>query len=256
VTLPVLSGWLPGRRVRRRGRAAEPEALAAAAPGEPAPWPDMAPRGGGVALVVRDLAVVPEPGAAVLARLDMRVAPGAVQGLVGPNGSGKSSALRTLADLLRTGRDPDSVRVEPPRGRAVLLPQQGGGWPGCTVAETLRLAARAGGGTDEDAANWVDALDLATVEQVLCDELSHGARRRVEMARVLLLRPALLLCDEPLAGLDVADREAVLDCLRAASSAGVTLVVAEHDRASLSRIATATTELHRLDLETPEVAPA
>jgi predicted nicotinamide N-methyase len=59
----------------------------------------------------------------------------------------------------------------------------------------------------------------------------------------------------------VADRELVLDWLRAAAAAGVTLVVAEHDRAALARLATATTELRRLDLDTagdaaPGAAPA
>jgi energy-coupling factor transporter ATP-binding protein EcfA2 len=95
---------------------------------------------------------------------------------------------------------------------------------------------------------------LRDVTGVLCESLSHGVRRRVELARVLLLRPSLLLCDEPLAGLDDGDRALALSCLRAAAAGGVTLLVAEHDRASLARIATATTELHRLDLPSPAVA--
>jgi ABC-type multidrug transport system ATPase subunit len=90
-------------------------------------------------------------------------------------------------------------------------------------------------------------LGLRDAPDMLCDTLSHGVRRRVELARVLLLRPSLLLCDEPLAGLDEGDRALVLDCLRAAAADGVTLLVAEHDRGSLARIATATTELRRVD---------
>jgi ABC-type multidrug transport system ATPase subunit len=184
---------------------------------------------------------------------------------VGPNGAGKSTALRATATAAAR-HDDRRVRVHGAsnRARAVLLPQSGGGWPGTTVEETLRLAARAGGRSGGDAramaAAWIARLGLTDAAGALCETLSHGVRRRVELARVLLLRPAVLLCDEPLAGLGEPDRELVLACLRAAASEGVTMVVAEHDRASLSRLAVATTELRPLDAvgaaAAPEGAPA
>ena len=258
VTLLVLPGVV-GWRVRwpwQRG-AEDGVALEADAPELQVAWPALGPRHGLVGLVVRGLDVVPERGAAPLARLDMAVAPGSVQGLVGPNGAGKSTALREIAGALRgrgDARGSGAVRLEPSAAgaRVVTLPQEGGGWPGCTVAETLRLAARTGARTRGEARDaseeWAALLGLDEAWSSQCESLSHGVRRRVEMARVLLLRPSLLLCDEPLAGLDGADRELALRCLRAAAVAGVSLGVAEHDRASLARIATATTELERLDL--------
>jgi ABC-type Mn2+/Zn2+ transport system ATPase subunit/ABC-type branched-subunit amino acid transport system permease subunit len=227
------------------------------------PWPSMVPRGGAAGLVVRGLMVRPGPGTPPLARLDLEVSPGSVHGLVGPNGAGKSTALRGVLAALRSGSA--AVSLSGAAGaRAVLLPQHGGGWPGCTVGETLRLAARAGGRGGAEvrraAGEWSARLGLRDASGVLCERLSHGVRRRVELGRVLLLRPALLLCDEPLAGLDDADRGLVVDCLRAAAADGVTLLVAEHDRASLVRIATATTELRPLQLgeggAEPEPAPA
>jgi ABC-type Mn2+/Zn2+ transport system ATPase subunit len=256
LTLLVLtggSGWWRERLRRRRPAASAVEVDAGAAPAGVA-WPALRPPGGPVGLVVRGLPVVPERGAAELARLSMVVAPGTVQGLVGPNGAGKSTALRAVAAALRRGGFGGAVALEGagPGARVVTLPQQGGGWPGCTVGETLRLAARGSGlarGAGREAAEeWSRVLGLDEVWDSLFDSLSHGVRRRVEMGRALLLRPALLLCDEPLAGLDGADRELALRCLQAAADAGVTLVVAEHDRASLARIATATTSLDRLDL--------
>src|SRR5581483_10172146 len=267
VTLVALAG---GRRVRALwpGRAVDGGDAATDAAGEEEEprWPPMQPLGGRAGLLVRGFDVVPERGAAPLAQLELAVPSGAVQGLAGANGAGKSTALRGIASALRRGGDP-AVRFEPAgaRARAVLLPQQGGGWPGCTVGETLRLAARAGhrsGAEARQAADaWAAALDLDGAWDTPCESLSHGVRRRVELARVLLLRPAVLLCDEPLAGLDGADRERTLDCLRSAAGQGVTVVVAEHDRASLARIAAATTELRRLDLDgggepAPGAAPA
>ncbi|HEV7679435.1 MAG TPA: ATP-binding cassette domain-containing protein [Candidatus Dormibacteraeota bacterium] len=224
------------------------------------PWPDMAPAGGLRALVVRELDVVPGKGVGALGRLSMDVAAGSIHGLAGPNGAGKSTALRAVA--LGANRDRAITLVDEAgniaAGRPVLLPQAGGGWPGTTVEETLRLAARAGGRTSsqsrEASAAWASRLGLAGVSRALCESLSHGARRRVELARVLLLRPAVLLCDEPLAGLGEADRALVLECLRSAAAAGITVVVAEHDGASLSRLATATTELRRAGATAPDAA--
>lgn len=227
LALPVLLG-------RVRGRCAA--VSAGAEPRAAAPWPGAAPRGGPAGLRLRGLEVVAGPGAPVVARLDLDVAPGAVHGLAGPNGAGKSTALRTVAAV----------------SGAVLMPQAGGGWPGTTVSETLRLAARAGGRSRREArsaaAAWMAHLGLGAVAGAPCETLAHGTRRRVELARVLLLRPAVLLCDEPLAGLDPADRALVLTCLRAAAGDGTTLLVAEHDRASLASLASSTTELSRLDL--------
>ena len=241
-------------------------ARVALGPGPDAPWPSMQPPSGAVGLEVRDFPVVPAGSVVALARLDMEVAPGSVQGLVGPNGAGKSTALVALATAAAGGSPAGAPSVRlvltgggAGRARVVLLPQRGGGWPGTTVDETLRLAARAGGRTRADArraaGEWSARLGLRDVAGVVCESLSHGVRRRVELARVLLLRPSLLLCDEPLAGLDDADRALALSCLRAAAASGVTLLVAEHDRASLSRIASATTELHRLDLPSPAGTP-
>jgi ABC-type branched-subunit amino acid transport system ATPase component len=76
-------------------------------------------------------------------------------------------------------------------------------------------------------------LGLADRGATLCDRLAAGARRRLELARVLLLRPVVLLCDEPLAGLDDAERQLATAILEAAAAAGVAVVVAEHDLLSL-----------------------
>jgi len=232
----------------RGGRVGAERVLPAPAPD--APWPSATPQGGPARLRVRSLDVVPGRGAATLARLDLDVPSGSIQGLAGPNGAGKSTALAAIA-AARQG-DP-KVRLEAGESgaRAVLLPQTGGGWPATTVEETLRLAARAGGRRRAEArsasAAWIARLGLGDAAGALCETLSHGVRRRVELARVLLLRPAVLLCDEPLAGLGDTDRALVLAGLRAAAADGVAVVVAEHDRAALAQLAAATTEMRLVD---------
>lgn len=256
----VASALLTPRLSRSRARSA----VQAAAPG--GSWPDCAPGAGRRRLEVTDFDVRIPGGPVVVRGLSIGVAPGAVHGLVGANGSGKSSTLRAVDTAWRARRPEVRLTAEPGgTGDAgaggvplVLLPQHGGGFAGCTVAETLEMAARAGGCSRGSAAavarTWADRLGLAGVAGVLCERLAAGARRRVELARCLLLRPSVLLCDEPLAGLDGDDRAVVLEGLRAAAAAGVAIVLCEHDRGVVSDLATAVTELRR-DLP-PEPARA
>jgi len=197
--------------------------------------------------------------------LTLEVPAGTVHGLVGANGSGKSSSLRSVIAAWRRGSA--RVRLVPALRHSaagvalVLLPQHGGGWPGCSVRETLVLAARAGGrrgrGVAGEAADaWLDRLGLRELAGTPCELLAAGARRRLELGRCLLLRPAVLLCDEPLAGLDGDDRALVVEGLRAAAAAGVAVVLSEHDRATVAALSNAVTELSRARSHGVASAPA
>jgi ABC-type branched-subunit amino acid transport system ATPase component/ABC-type branched-subunit amino acid transport system permease subunit len=225
----------------RRTRAGGPPA--APAPGEP--WPVRAPAGGRRALAVRGLRVgAGGPGGpALLAALDFDVAAGEVLGLVGANGAGKTSVLRALEEAARRGAP--EVRLHPAGGRVARLPQEGGGFAACTVTETLELAA----GDREEAAAWRRRLGLDPWADRRCADLPAGARRLLDLGRVLLLAPAVVLCDEPLAGLG-AERAAAVDCLRAAAAAGVAVILADHDQAAVAGFAT-----RRLRLEGGAAVP-
>ena len=217
------------------------------------PWPFDQAGFDGAQMTVADL----EVRAGALTLLDgfsMTVPAGQLHGLVGPNGAGKSSLLAALAS-----RPAPSVQLDR-AGVVVLQPQAGGGFPACTVDETLLLAARAGG-RERDAARrvageWRTRLALESSGATLCAELSTGRRRLVDLARVVLRRPAVLLCDEPLAGLDPNARAAAVSLLRAAAAAGLTVVVAEHDRNAVTSLAAETTQLRRDDLPTAVTDPA
>ena len=216
------------------------------------PWPDLTPAAGPRALAVEALVVRAPGGPLLVPGLTLEVPAGTVHGLVGANGSGKSSSLRSVMLAWRGGSARVRLVPELRDARAgvpvVLLPQHGGGWPGCTVRETLVLAARAGGRRHRSVAGqaadaWLDRLGLRELAGTPCELLAAGARRRLELGRCLLLRPAVLLCDEPLAGLDGDDRALVVEGLRAAAAAGVAVVLSEHDRATVISLASAVTEL-------------
>ena len=218
------------------------------AAGAPSTWPSLAPAVVS-GLTVDSLDVRPPGGGPVIVPgLRLEVGAGEVIGLVGANGSGKSSALRAIA---RAAGGDRRVKLEP-RARTMLLPQERGGFPGCSVGETLVLAARSGGrdrrAARKAAVDWLEPLGVAPLRDVACDLLAAGARRRVDLARVLLSRPSVILCDEPLAGLETADREAVLDILRAAAAAGAAVVLCDHDRDAVAATATAgVVELGRVE---------
>ncbi|MEU7025131.1 ATP-binding cassette domain-containing protein [Streptomyces sp. NPDC046275] len=144
---------------------------------------------------------------------------GGVTGLLGPNGAGKT----TLLSLLSTGRRPDvgTVRVlgEAVRGRAAtlrvrerigVLPQAFGHHPRFTVTEFVEYAAWLRKvPTRERRARVREVLRLVDLERQADQRmgaLSGGMLRRAGIAQAMVNRPALVLLDEPTAGLDPAQR--------------------------------------------------
>lgn len=233
----VIASLLPGQARPRRARSY-------AIPADE-PWPFAEGEFAGADLIVDRLDV--RAGRLDLIRgFSLRAQAGRIHGLVGPNGSGKSTILAAIASVRS-----NDVRLEGGTGGVALQPQSGGGFPACTVDETLYLAARGGGRGSADAqlatARWRQRLALDSDASTLCADLSAGRRRLLDLARVLLRRPAVLLCDEPLAGLDAGTRAAAVSLLRAAADAGLTIVLAEHDRAAVTALAALTTELRRAD---------
>ncbi|MFZ5587715.1 MAG: ABC transporter ATP-binding protein [Thermodesulfobacteriota bacterium] len=82
----------------------------------------------------------------------------------------------------------------------------------------------------------LEALDLARVAHRPAGQLSYGDRKRLELARALAARPRLVLLDEPVAGLNASETEAMGRALLAARGDGVGLVLVEHDMALVMKI--------------------
>lgn len=177
--------------------------------------------------------------AAALDGLSFRVERGALYGILGPNGSGKSTLFRLLATLLAPapgalwvdGRDVAAHPREVRRKLGVVF-QSSTLDARLTVAENLRLfGALAGIGGRESALRVERALEQAGLgrrRKDLAGALSGGAQKRLEIARALLLQPALLLLDEATAGLDPGARATFWEAIETARGAGVTVVFATH----------------------------
>jgi len=185
--------------------------------------------------------------------VDLSVGPGEFIGLIGPNGAGKTTLLRAAMGLLPfEGRSSLAALTVRARARAAAFLPQGRdiAWP-ITVADLVALGRGphlAGTMTAADHAAVDRALDrmgLAGFRDRIATALSGGEQARVLIARALAQETALLLADEPVAGLDP---QAQLRCMQvfaglAADGRGV--VAAIHDLGLAARHCTRLVLLHQ-----------
>jgi molybdate transport system ATP-binding protein len=157
-------------------------------------------------------------------RLDvaLHVAAGEVVALLGPNGAGKSTALRALAGLtpLRAGRvrlagqtldEPEHKLFVPAERRSIgVVFQDYLLFPHLSALDNVAFGPRRHGASREQAraraGDWLARVGLAEQARSKPRQLSGGQAQRVALARALVLRPDLLLLDEPLAALDARTR--------------------------------------------------
>jgi ABC-2 type transport system ATP-binding protein len=166
--------------------------------------------------------------------LTLEISAGSVFGLLGPNGSGKSTLLSLLAGLREPSSGAVTVLGEAPapalRARMGLLFQETSLDRLMTARETLwlhgRLYGLGGGALRGRIEAALAEVGLGERAGSLVSTLSGGMKRRLELARVLLPAPQLILLDEPTTGLDPDAEAAIWSRLRAANGAGATVVVA------------------------------
>jgi molybdate transport system ATP-binding protein len=173
-------------------------------------------------------------------------APGEVLAVLGPNGAGKSTLLRALAGLvpLAAGwvRLGDRVLDDVAAGSRTAPEHRGVGvvfqdyllFPHLTALDNVAYGLRARGirraAARRDAAGWLNRVGLADHAGTRPRQLSGGQAQRVALARALVLRPGLLLLDEPLAALDAGTRLGLrTDLRRHLTSYGGPAIVVTHD---------------------------
>ncbi len=175
-----------------------------------------------------------------LAGVDLAVEQGEFFGLLGPNGAGKTTLISSLAGLTR----PDSGRIEVmgcdvasdyrnARRQLGVVPQELVFDPFFSVRETLQIQCGYFGirQTREREA-WIDEilenLDLTSKARVNMRALSGGMKRRVLVAQALVHRPAVIVLDEPTAGVDVELRQTLWQFIRRLNRDGHTIVLTTH----------------------------
>ena len=178
----------------------------------------------------------------VLRGVSLRVEPGELVAVLGPNGAGKSTLLKAIAGFLPPRQG--SIRLageeiagyRPPallaRGIAYVM-QRSSLFPRMTIQENLELGAyiRASGDEVRRDIDRVLALfpRLAERRQQRAEGLSGGERRMLEIGRALLLRPKLLLLDEPTMGLAPLVMDLIFDKIQEVRATGATVIMVEQN---------------------------
>ncbi|MEM6457700.1 MAG: ABC transporter ATP-binding protein [Acidobacteriota bacterium] len=180
----------------------------------------------------------------VLDAVDLRIAPGAVFGLLGANGAGKSTLFRAILHLLpldagtiavdgaRVDQDPRAAR-----SRIGYLAEEPDLDPWLTGWELLTLVARIKqlDNADERAA-LLDRFGLDDARHRPIGDYSLGMRKKIALIAALQGAPPLLLLDEPLNGLDAEAMRDLRRHLRQRADAGATIVVSSHVMAFVDRV--------------------
>jgi lipopolysaccharide export system ATP-binding protein len=167
---------------------------------------------------------------------------GEVVGLLGPNGAGKTTTFYMMVGFIRPESgsvflDDRDITRQPMYRRARLgigyLPQESSVFRKMTVAdnimsilETMRLSKR------ERLANLdrlLSELGLSNLAGQMAYTLSGGERRRVEIARALVTRPAFLLLDEPFAGIDPIAVAEIQNIVKSLKDKGIGILITDHN---------------------------
>jgi len=179
--------------------------------------------------------------------LDLDITSGEFFSMLGPSGSGKTTVLRMIAgfETVSAGTiaiDGDDVTSLAPFDRTVnTVFQDYALFPHMTIQENVEYGLRARKVPKPDraaqAGEAIDRVKLSQVADRLPHQLSGGQRQRIALARALVLRPKVLLLDEPLGALDKQLREEMQVELKSIQrEAGITFIFVTHDQEEAMRM--------------------
>jgi ABC-2 type transport system ATP-binding protein len=176
-------------------------------------------------------------GKVVVRNLSMRVKRGQIYGFLGPNGSGKTTTLRMMCGLLT----PDSGRGtalgydirtqgDQIKRHVGYMTQRFSLYQDLSIIENLQFVARVYGLADPaaEAERAIERIGLRGRERQLAGELSGGWKQRLALGACILPKPALLLLDEPTAGVDPKARREFWEEIHRLAADGISVLVSTH----------------------------
>ena len=181
-------------------------------------------------------------GRKVVDNVSLNVAPGEVVGLLGPNGAGKTTTFHILVGLTRAdsgrvmlnGHDlsdfPMYLRA---RHGLSYLPQEPSVFRKLSVEENILAVLETleldGPHRRKRLEELLEVMGLAHLRRQMADTLSGGERRRLEIARALVLSPAFILLDEPFSGIDPITVLDIQKIVRDLKDRGIGVLVTDHN---------------------------
>jgi ABC-type branched-subunit amino acid transport system ATPase component len=187
-------------------------------------------------------------GVQALRSVDVHIVRGAITGLIGPNGSGKTTLFQAISGMDRNATGSIRFFHRPILGKRASEIYHGGLartfqlsrlFPELTVMENLIVAARPNVPGSRDRANQLlTRVNLNRYQNVLTRVLSYGQKRLIEFLRVLMADPALILLDEPAAGINPTLRRTLWDIVRETNKRDTTFLIIEHDMSVIANLCT------------------
>ncbi|AGP32846.1 ABC transporter ATP-binding protein [Sorangium cellulosum] len=182
----------------------------------------------------------------VLRDVTFDVGPGEIFGFIGPNGAGKTTTIRVMATLLEpmAGRveiDGVDVTLDPAAVRRSIgyMPDHAGVYDRITVREYLEFFADAFRVPSLDVVDAVlELTDLGKIQDRIVATMSKGMKQRLQLGRILLHDPKVLILDEPASDLDPRARIEIRDLLLELRSLGKTIFLSSHILTELSDVCT------------------
>jgi len=189
----------------------------------------------------------------VLRDVTFEVAVGEIYGFIGPNGAGKTTTIRVMASLIEpmSGRieiDGIDVSIDPDQVRRIVgyMPDHAGVYERITVREYLEFFTDAYGVPNLGVVDAVIELtELGKLQDRLVATLSKGMKQRLQLARILLHDPKVLILDEPASDLDPRARIEIRDLLLELRELGKTIFLSSHILTELSDVCTSVGILER-----------
>ena len=202
-------------------------------------------------------------GLAAVNAVDISIDQGELVGLIGPNGAGKTTFFNLLTGYIRPtsgkvtfeGKDLTGKKPHTVASRGIIRSfQQDNVFADFTVLENVRLATHLNSGVNfwhtvlktpgarrredairQDAEEILELVGIPHLAGVTAGSLPHGHKRMLGIAIALACRPKLLLLDEPLAGMNVAEVDDTIALVRRLWESGLTILLIEHNmRAAMS----------------------
>lgn len=191
-------------------------------------------------LAANDITAGYLPEIDILQGTSLELHPGEMVGVIGPNGAGKSTLIKALFGLVEVRSGTISLQGEDitnkPAHRLVsagvgYVPQNNNVFPSLTIEENLRMGVYLSPKDFDEQVSVVSELFPLLLERskMRADNLSGGERQMLAMARALMMRPRVLLLDEPSAGLSPVLQDDVFLLVRSINATGVSIIMVEQN---------------------------
>ena len=187
--------------------------------------------------------------------VDFTVDEGEIRCLIGPNGAGKSTLLELITgqlsptdgDIYFDGNDLTDMEPHRRMDAGISIKFQSPHiYESLTVEQNLRVPLQR---TDRDIEavleRTLDRIALAEKADEPASDLSHGEKQRLEIGMAVTLDPALMLLDEPVAGMSVDETADIAELIRSLHDDGMTFLVVEHDMEFVRKISEQVTVLNQ-----------